>query len=71
MAVTGAVLIVTVIVSPLSIGGQSVEHSEFTREYPQIGIFQCTEQAEQIMAQHGINHTVVAVCVPTDKHEPK
>lgn len=48
MAVTEAVLIVTVIVSPLSIGGQSVEHSEFTREYPQI-----------------------AVCVPTDKYEPK
>lgn len=51
--------------------GHSATHSEYTREYPQIGIYQCTEQAEQIMAQHGINHTVVAVCVPANKHEPK
>ena len=71
MAVTGAVLIVTVIVSPLAIEGQSATHSEYTREYPQNSMFQCTEQAEHITKQHGINHTGVAVCVPGDKHEPK
>lgn len=71
MAVAEVMLIVTVIVSPLAIEGQSATHSEYTREYPQMGIYQCTEQAEQIMAQHGINHTVVAVCVPANKHEPK
>lgn len=71
VAVAEVTLIVTVIVSPLVIGGHSATHSEYTREYPQMGIYQCTEQAEQIMAQHGINHTVVAVCVPADKHEQK
>ena len=71
VAVAEVMLIVTVIVSPLAIEGQSARHSEYTREYPQMGIYQCTEQAEQIMAQHGINHTVVAVCVPANKHEPK
>ncbi len=71
MAVVETMLIVTVIVSPLAIEGQSATHAEYTREYPQMGIYQCTEQAEQIMAQHGINHTVVAVCVPANKHEPK
>ena len=71
MAVAEVMLIVTVIVSPLASEGQSATHSEYTREYPQIGIYQCTEQAEQIMAQHGINHTVVSVCVPANKHEPK
>jgi hypothetical protein len=34
-------------------------------------MFQCTEQAKHIMTQHGINHTVIAVCVPANKHEPK
>lgn len=71
VAVAEVMLIVTVIVSPLAIEGQSARHSEYTREYPQNSMFQCTEQAEQIMAQHGINHTVVAVCVPADKHEQK
>lgn len=71
VAVVETMLIVTVIVSPLAIEGQSATHAEYTREYPQMGIYQCTEQAEQIMAQHGINHTVVAVCVPANKHEPK
>ena len=71
MAVAEVMLIVTVIVSPLASEGQSATHSEYTREYPQIGIYQCTEQAEQIMAQHGINHTVVSVCVPANTHEPK
>ncbi len=71
MAVAEVMLIVTVIVSPLAIEGQSARHSEYTREYPQNSMFQCTEQAKYIMTQHGINHTVIAVCVPADKHEPK
>ena len=71
MAVTGVMLIVTVIVSPLTIEGQSARHSEYTREYPQNSMFQCTEHAKHIMTQHGINNTVIAVCVPTDKYEPK
>ena len=71
VAVAEVMLIVTVIVSPLAIEGQSARHSEYTREYPQNSMFQCTEQAKDIMTQHGINHTVIAVCVPTDKYEPK
>ena len=71
MAVAEVMLIVTVIVSPLAIEGQSARHSEYTREYPQNSRFQCTEQAKYIMTQRGINHTVIAVCVPTDKYEPK
>ena len=71
VAVAEVMLIVTVIVSPLAIEGQSARHSEYTREYPQNSMFQCTEQAKYIMTQHGINHTVIAVCVPTDKYEPK
>ena len=71
VAVAEVTLIVTVIVSPLAIEGQSARHSEYTREYPQNSMFQCTEQAKYIMTQHGINHTVIAVCVPADKHEPK
>ena len=71
VAVAEVMLIVTVIVSPLAIEGQSARHSEYTREYPLNSMFQCTEQAKYIMTQHGINHTVIAVCVPTDKYEPK
>ena len=50
MAVVETMLIVTVIVSPLAIEGQSATHAEYTREYPQMGIYQCTEQAERAAA---------------------
>lgn len=71
MAVAEAILIVTVIVSPLSIEGQSVNHSEYRREYPQKNIEECLAQAYRVSRRHGANHTVIAVCVPTDKYEPK
>lgn len=71
MAVAEAMLIVTVIVSPLSIEGQSATHSEYTREYPQNNIEECLAQAYRVSQRHGANHTVIAVCVPTDKYEPK
>lgn len=71
MAVTEAVLIVTVIISPLSIEGQYVEHSELTKEYPQKNTEECLAQAYRVSQSHGANHTVLAVCVPTDKNEPK
>ena len=72
MPVAEAVLIVTVIVSPLSIEGQSVESSEYTREYPQREYWDCYTQAKKILEQqHGINHTVFAVCVPASTNGEK
>lgn len=71
MAVVEVVLIVTVIVSPLAIEGQSARHSELTKEYPQNTLDECLAQAHRVSRSHGVNHTVIAVCVPTDKYEPK
>ena len=71
MAVAEAMLIVTVIVSPLAIEGQSATHSELTKEYPQNTLDECLAQADRASERHGANHTVIAVCVSTDKCEPK
>ena len=71
VAVAETMLIVTVIVSPLAIEGQSATHSELTKEYPQNTLDECLAQAHRVSRSHGANHTVLAVCVLADKHEPK